>query len=280
MQYSSNINLLLHLADNSLILGHRNSEWTGHGPILEQDIAISNIALDLIGHARNFYQAAARAVNEYYPRLLAANPVDSNNIGHEGSDLYPVSHKEISEDDLAYFRDSQDFLNLLIMEQPKNDWSYTILRQFLVSAFQQPYFEQLLGLENENISAIAEKSLKEIQYHTRWSGEWVIRLGDGTEESRRRLLRSLEELWPFTAEFFQPASFESDAGINIGMVERRWKNSVLNVFEKATILSEFSDISASAKMVMGGKEGNHTPYLETLLKEMQVLQRTYPGSEW
>lgn len=280
MQYSSNINLLLHLADNSLILGHRNSEWTGHGPILEQDIAISNIALDLIGHARNFYQAAARAVNEYYPRLLAANPVESNNIGHEGSDLYPVSHKEISEDDLAYFRDAQDFLNLLIMEQPKNDWSYTILRQFLVSAFQQPYFEQLLGLENENISAIAEKSLKEIQYHTRWSGEWVIRLGDGTEESRRRLLQSLEALWPFTAEFFQPASFESDAGINIGMVERRWKNSVMNVFEKATILSEFSDISASAKMVMGGKEGNHTPYLETLLKEMQVLQRTYPGSEW
>lgn len=280
MQYSSNINLLLHLADNSLILGHRNSEWTGHGPILEQDIAISNIALDLIGHARNFYQAAARAVNEYYPRLLAANPVDSNNISNEGSDLYPVSHKEISEDDLAYFRDSQDFLNLLIMEQPKNDWSYTILRQFLVSAFQQPYFEQLLGLENENISAIAEKSLKEIQYHTRWSGEWVIRLGDGTEESRRRILRSLEELWPFTAEFFQPASFESDAGINIEMVERRWKNSVMNVFEKATILSEFSDISASAKMVSGGKEGNHTPYLETLLKEMQVLQRTYPGSEW
>lgn len=280
MQYSSNINLLLHLADNSLILGHRNSEWTGHGPILEQDIAISNIALDLIGHARNFYQAAARAVNEYYPRLLAANPVESNNIGHEGSDLYPVSHKEISEDDLAYFRDAQDFLNLLIMEQPKNDWSYTILRQFLVSAFQQPYFEQLLGLENENISAIAEKSLKEIQYHTRWSGEWVIRLGDGTEESRRRLLQSLEALWPFTAEFFQPASFESDAGINIGMVERIWKNSVMNVFEKATILSEFSDISASAKMVMGGKEGNHTPYLETLLKEMQVLQRTYPGSEW
>lgn len=277
MQYPSNINLLLHLADNALILGHRNSEWTGHGPILEQDIAISNIALDLVGHARNFYQEAAKNINQHSPSFKSNLEFDNDAI-HKKTGL--LSRKALTEDDLAYFRDPPDFLNLLIVEQPKNDWAFTILRQFLVAAFQQFYFEQLLLLRDTGIAAIAEKSLKEIQYHIKWSGEWVIRLGDGTVESRTRLLHSLEQLWPFTAEFFQPALFESDAGIDLTQVERSWQNAVMNVFEKATILNEYSNIQANSNMVSGGKEGNHTPFLKTLLNEMQVLQRTYPGASW
>src|SRR5690606_35021633 len=149
---------LLHLADTSLILGHRNSEWCGHGPVLEQDIAITNISLDLIGQARNFYQYAAKLMSEQTP------------------------DRPVTEDTLAYLRDVREFRNLLLVELPKGDWAQTILRQFFVSAFQSLLFTEMQKSKDLQLSAIATKSLKEVTYHLRWSSEWVIRLGDGTEE--------------------------------------------------------------------------------------------------
>src|SRR5688500_18023494 len=155
---------ILHLADDALILGHRNSEWTGHGPILEQDIALSNIALDLIGQARNFYQLAAEQLQQ------------ENKTDHQ-----------ITEDTLAYLRDAREFKNCLLVEQQNGDWGKTILRQFLFSAYQSPLYKRLMKSNNHHLAAIAEKSLKEVAYHLRWSSEWVIRLGDGTVESNNRM---------------------------------------------------------------------------------------------
>ena len=154
------INYTLHLADNTLILAQQNSAWCAHGPILEQDIAITNISLDLLGQARNFYQYAATVI---------------------GNDT--------TEDSLAYLRDTRDFKNCLLVEQSNGDWGKTILRQFLFSNYQYLLYEKLQHNNDEQIAAIAAKALKEVTYHLRWSGEWVIRLGDGTEESRRRILR-------------------------------------------------------------------------------------------
>src|SRR5580765_252994 len=146
---------IIHLADNALILGHRNSEWTGHGPILEQDIAISNIALDLVGQARNFYQLAASRLNTLEPG------------------------EDITEDDLAYLRDSTEYTNLLLVEQPNGDWAKTILRQFYFSTYQGLLHNELLKSQSPEIPAISEKSLKETRYHAQWHFEWVLRLGDG-----------------------------------------------------------------------------------------------------
>src|SRR2546430_7852708 len=161
---------VLHLADDALILGHRNSEWCGHGPVLEQDIAITNISLDLIGQARNFYQYAAQ-------------------LKSDGS----------SEDSLAYLRDAHEFKNCLLAEQPNGDWAATILRQFFFSAYQFYLYQQLQNIpdiyRDQQLAAIAEKSLKEVTYHLRWSSEWVIRLGDGTDESRKRMINAIDELW-------------------------------------------------------------------------------------
>src|SRR5215467_730404 len=187
-------NFLLHLADNALILGHRNSEWTGHGPILEQDIAISNIALDLIGQARNFYQYAASVINQN----------EKNSKG------------DITEDTLAYHRDGWDFKNCLLVEQPNGDWAKTILRQFYFSLYQFYLYEALTHSKDKTIAAIAEKAIKEVAYHVRWSSEWVIRLGDGTLESNQRMNNAVSELTRFTDELFITAPFEQKA-INKGV---------------------------------------------------------------
>ncbi|HJU45242.1 MAG TPA: 1,2-phenylacetyl-CoA epoxidase subunit PaaC, partial [Chitinophagaceae bacterium] len=170
------INYTLHLADNALIIGHRCSEWCGHGPILEQDIALSNMALDYIGQARNFYQYAATLIGG-----------------------------EATEDSLAYLRDEREFKNLLLTEMPNGDWAQTILRQFFFSTHQYYLYARLQQSSDVQLAAIAEKSLKEVTYHLRWSSEWVIRLGDGTEESKQRLLNALDELWMFTGELFEMA---------------------------------------------------------------------------
>ena len=166
---SNLINYTLHLADNALILGQRNTEWCGHGPILEQDIAITNISLDLVGQARSFYQYAAQ-------------------LKADGS----------TEDMLAYFRTERDFKNCLLVEQPNGDWAQTILRQFLFSSYQYFLYQELQKNSDETLAAIAEKSLKEVSYHLRWSSEWVIRLGDGTKESHSRILKASDELWRYT----------------------------------------------------------------------------------
>jgi ring-1,2-phenylacetyl-CoA epoxidase subunit PaaC len=257
------INYTLHLADNSLILGHRNSEWTGHGPILEQDIAISNIALDLIGQARNFYQYAAKLINESTVQQL-------NNS----------TYQPATEDTLAYLRNTNDFKNFLLVEQPNGDWGKTILRQFFFSAHQFYLYQQLKNSNDETLAAIAEKSLKEVVYHLRWSSEWVIRLGDGTEESHSRMLKAIDDLWMFTEEMFEPASYELTAikegfGIDVSLLKSEWMKKVKDVFDEATL-----SIPQNVKMQTGGKKGNHTQHLENILTEMQFLQRAYPNSKW
>jgi ring-1,2-phenylacetyl-CoA epoxidase subunit PaaC len=270
INYSTNqlINYSLHQADNTLILGHRNSEWTGHGPILEQDIAISNIALDLVGQSRNFYQYAAQLINEINPN---SSP---NGGGREGA---------ASEDSLAYLRDGWDFKNCLLVEQTNGDWAKTILRQFLFSNYQSLLYEALLKSEDQTIAAISEKSLKEVTYHLRWSSEWVIRLGDGTEESHRRMLLAVDDLWKFTEELFEPAEYEKHAaaagmGTDISLLKSRWQRITDEVFEQATLPkpSPAHEVWNGAK----GKEGQHTEHLGYILAEMQFLQRAYPGCEW
>lgn len=279
-------NLLLHLADNALILGHRNSEWTGHGPILEQDIAISNIALDLVGQSRNFYQYAAELINAVNGNEVGQNGSGDTekNLGNPGAALkfgeknsaYTASLT--TEDSLAYLRDVQDFRNHNIVELPKGDWAVSTLRQLLVSLYQKFYYKALLKLGDAQLNAILEKSLKEVEYHIKWSGEWVVRLGDGTEESRKRLLNALSDLWPYTKEFFEPAEFEE--GIDLQSIEEQWNKQVIRIFEMATILTEYSDISTEPGFKTTGKNGIHTEHLGYILAEMQYLQRAYPGCEW
>jgi len=240
----------LHLADNALVLGHRNSEWTGHGPILEQDIALSNIALDLIGQSRNFYQYAAVLKGE-----------------------------NDTEDDLAFLRGSSEFLNCLIVEQDNGDWGKTIVRQFLMSAYLYPLYHMLQHCGDEIIAAIASKSLKEVTYHLRWSSEWVIRLGQGTSESHSRITAAVNGLWMYTAELYTPVEYEINlpehVAPNYDLIKQEWKNRTEEVFKRAGLMIPF-DI----EMANGGKMGVHTPALEQLLSEMQYMQRTYPGMEW
>jgi ring-1,2-phenylacetyl-CoA epoxidase subunit PaaC len=246
------IDYTLHLADNALIIGHRNSEWCGHGPVLEQDIAITNIALDMIGQARNFYQYAAQ---------LAGNGA--------------------TEDSLAYLRDAIDFKNNLLVEIHNGDWAQTVLRQFFFSTYQYFLYQQLQNSFDTQLAAIAEKSLKEVTYHLRWSSEWVIRLGDGTEESKRRMLSAIDEVWTFTGELFIPISYERLAvsegfGVDVSIIKKEWDKKVKAVFEEATL-----PIPADTTwMQSGGKEGRHTENLGFILAEMQFLQRAYPNSEW
>jgi ring-1,2-phenylacetyl-CoA epoxidase subunit PaaC len=237
---------ILHLADNALILGQRNSEWCGHGPILEQDIAITNISLDLVGQARNFYQYAA---------LLKA----------DGS----------TEDSLAYLRTEREFKNCLLVEQPNGDWAQTILRQFLFSNYQYLLYQQLQTSEDKQLAAIAEKSLKEVTYHLRWSSEWVIRLGDGTDESHQRMIGAIDELWKYTGELFVAADYEKESGIDVSNLKDPWLEKVKEIFNEATL-----PFPEKTFMQEGGKQGRHTEYMGYILTELQYLQRAYPGSEW
>lgn len=252
-------NYIIHQADNALILGHRNSEWTGHGPILEQDIAISNIALDLIGQARNFYQFAAYRMNEFMPE------------------------EKITEDDLAYLREANEFKNFILVEQPNGDWANTILRQFYFSSYQLLLFRDLTNSPYPELAAICEKSVKETKYHVKWSGEWVIRMGDGTEESHERMLNAMLNLNPWTAELFQPVDFDYEAdatgaGALPETLKNEWYQQVNKVLEAATLPT----LSSGEKpmQLLSGKKGVHSEHLEPLLAEMQILQRTYPGATW
>jgi ring-1,2-phenylacetyl-CoA epoxidase subunit PaaC len=242
---------LLHLADNALILGHRNSEWCGHGPILEQDIALTNIALDLIGQSRYFFQYAAE--------LMGGNA---------------------SEDSLAYLRDERAYLNFLMLELPKGDWGMTLTRQFLFSHYQRLLYQALISSSDERISAIAEKALKEVSYHARWSSEWMIRLGDGTEESHRRVQDSLNDLWPYTGEFFMDEPGDAalaDSGISVlpSSLKEAWIGAIVPVLNEAGL-----NIPTGTWQHSGGRKGSHTEHLGYILAEMQFLQRAHPGADW
>jgi len=242
---------ILHLADNALILGQRLSEWCGHGPILEQDMAMTNISLDLVGQSRSLFQLA--------------------------SDLEGMGK---SEDDLAFLRVGIDYKNCLLVEQPNGDFALTIVRQFFYDAYNYHNYQALLKSNNEQLRAIAEKSLKEITYHLKWSSEWVIRLGDGTEESSLRVKNAILSLWKYTGELFTPVDYEIEAarsglGVDLEKIEILWAEEVNKIFDLAGL-----KVPERGWMQKGGKKGAHTEHLGFILADMQYLQRTYPGQKW
>ena len=191
---------------------------------------------------------------------------------------------EVSEDSLAYFRNSSNFKNLLLVEQPKGDWAQTILRQFFFSAYQYLLFEKLRESKDEQIAAIANKAFKEITYHLRWSSEWVIRLGDGTRESKGRMLKAIDNLLPYTGEFFTPADYEGEkiTGFDLADLKQQWLNKTLAVLNEATLGAAVlqNENIGGVFMQTGGKQGIHTENLGFILAEMQYLQRMHPGAEW
>ena len=242
---------VLQLADTSLILAHRLSEWCGHGPVLEQDLAMANIALDMLGEARSYYQYAAEL---------------------EGQGR--------TEDDLAYLRSAVEYRNPLLVEQPNGDFAHTILRQFLFDNFHYHLLRKLKEGPDAQLAAIAEKSVKEAAYHLKWSSEWVIRLGDGTDESRKRLDKAIATLWRFGGELTTPTATEA-ALQQIGVLPdyaallAEMQAHTEHVFAEATV-----PLPAPAFAQLGGKTGRHTEHLGYLLAELQYMQRTYPGLTW
>ncbi|HEX5150515.1 MAG TPA: 1,2-phenylacetyl-CoA epoxidase subunit PaaC [Parafilimonas sp.] len=256
--YKFLIPYILHLADNTLILAQRNSEWCGHGPVLEQDIAITNISLDLLGQARNFYQYAAELVNQSTNQPI--NPA--------------------TEDTLACLRDTRDFKNCLLAEQENGDWGQTILRQFLFSNYQYLLYEKLKENTDQQLAAIAAKALKEVTYHLKWSTEWVIRLGDGTEESHQRMLHAIGELWPYVDELFINAEYEiallnDSIGVDVASLQPPWNKKTEEVFSEAKL-----EVPQNVFGQKGGKQGVHTEKLGYILAELQFMQRAYPNSVW
>ena len=241
----------LRRADDVLILGHRVSEWCGHAPMMEEDMALANMGLDLIGQARELYTYAAK-------------------VEGAGND----------EDNYAYLRDVRQYRNLLLVEQPNGDFARTIVRQFFYSAFSEPYWRAMMKSKDATLAAIAAKSEKESAYHLRHTSEWMIRLGDGTEESHRRAQTAIDDLWAFTGELFH--ADESDAalissGVAIDPEGLRglWMDTVSNVLSVATLKRPASDW-----MQKGGRTGNHTEHLGHLLSELQSMQRTFPNATW
>lgn len=264
----------LQIADNALIIGHRLSEWCGHGPILEQDIALTNIALDHLGQARSLYQYAAEQFNELSSTEQAGVMTSAalQNIIATG--------KSVDEDDIAFLRDGWDFRNVLLVEQPNKDWAYTVARAFYYDAFNFLFYSELQKSNDETLAAIAEKSLKEVTYHLRWSSEWVIRLGDGTAESGQRMQDALNSRWPYTGELFSisaadKAMQEYGTGIDLDEIKAKWLERISAVINEATL-----EMPAAGWMQHGGKEGQHSEHLGYVLAELQFMQRAYPNMEW
>lgn len=264
----------LQIADNALIMGQRLGEWCGHGPILEQDIAMTNIALDHLGQARSLYQYAAEQFN--------ALPVQ------ERKDLFAsVALQQIvaagnmaEEDDLPYLRDSWDFHNALLVEQPNGDWAHTIARSLFYDTFNFFFYTELQKSKDETLAAIAEKSLKEVTYHLRWSSEWAIRLGDGTEESHQRMQDAVNELWSYAGELMMMGEADNaalQAGIGVGLqtIKPLWQQRIGAVLQEATLQAP-----TTSWVQEGGKQGRHSEHLGHLLTELQFMQRTYPGMKW
>jgi len=243
--------LLLRLGDDRLVLGHRNSEWCGHGPILEEDIALANIALDLVGQSQLFLELAGT-------------------IEGQGRDA----------DNLAYWRDESQFRNLQMVELPRGDFAFTLVRQLLFAAWSHHYLDALAKGRRPDLAGIAAKAFKENRYHFRHASQWVIRLGDGTEESHARAQAALDELWPWTGEFFyRDETDQVLAGDGLApepeTIHEPWLALVTDVLTRATLVPP----TGPMRMV-GGRRGRHTEHLGHMLAEMQIVARSHPGASW
>jgi ring-1,2-phenylacetyl-CoA epoxidase subunit PaaC len=241
----------LRRADDALILGHRLSEWCGHAPMLEEDMALANMGLDLLGQARELYSYAA-----------------------------VVEGKGNDEDKFAYLRDVRQYRNLLLVEQPNGDFARTMVRQFFYAAFADLYWRAMMKSKDETLAAVAAKSEKESAYHVRHCSEWIVRLGDGTEESHARAQTAIDDLWAFTGEMFETDDSERaliDTGIAVDPASLRpqWLETVSEIAGEATLALPRGDW-----MQRGGRSGRHSEHLGHLLSELQSIQRTFPGGTW
>jgi ring-1,2-phenylacetyl-CoA epoxidase subunit PaaC len=244
-------NYVLRLGDDSLILGQRLGEWCGHGPILEEDIAMTNISLDLIGQAMSL--------------LDYAGEIDGQGKDHDA---------------LAFLRFENEYRNAILLEQPNGDFAHTMMRQFLFDAFRKPLYEKLLDSSDQQIAAIAEKSLKETRYHLKHTSEWIIRLGDGTDESHQRAQKALDLLWRYTDELF----FETEEDLALvaegivpamNVIKAEWSKTVAAVLAEATL-----NIPTNNWQFEGGRRGVHSEHLGYLLADLQYMQRAYPNMKW
>jgi ring-1,2-phenylacetyl-CoA epoxidase subunit PaaC len=241
----------LRRADDALILGHRLSEWCGHAPMLEEDMALANMGLDLLGQARALYSYAAQ-------------------IEGKGND----------EDKLAYLRDVRQYRNLLLVEQPNGDFAHTLVRQFFYAAFADLYWRAMMQSSDTTLAAIAAKSEKESAYHLRHSSEWMLRLGDGTVESHARAQTAVDDLWAFTGEMFdaddsERALIDSGIAIDPATLHPQWLKTVSSIVSEATLA-----LPSTGWMQKGGRSGRHSEHLGHLLSELQSMQRTFPGASW
>ena len=242
---------VLRRADDALILGHRLSEWCGHAPMLEEDMALANMGLDLLGQARELYSYAAK-----------------------------VEGRDNDEDKFAYLRDVRQYRNLLLLEQPNGDFARTMVRQFFYAAFADLYWRAMMKSGDATLAAIAAKSEKESAYHLRHSSEWMVRLGDGTEESHARAQTGIDDLWAFTGEMFEVdggerALIEAGIAVDPATLRPQWLKTISSVVSEATLALPKSDW-----MQQGGRFGRHSEHLGHLLSELQSMQRTFPGATW
>jgi ring-1,2-phenylacetyl-CoA epoxidase subunit PaaC len=241
----------LSLGDNALILGQRLAEWCGHSPALELDIAATNLSLDLIGEAQLYLDYAAK-------------------VEGEGR----------SADDLAFLRDCLKFRNYLLLEQPNKNWGRTTVRLFLYSTFMVLYLEQLQNSKDEQLAAIAAKAIKEVLYHKRFSSEWMLRLGDGTDESKAYVQKGLEDMWRFTGEMFAMSDgelrlCEKGIAVDAAALKAPWNAEVDAILDKAGLIKPLSQA-----IITGRFKGHHSEHLGHILSDMQFLQRAYPGAKW
>ena len=245
------VEYLLRLGDDRLVLGHRLSEWAGHAPILEEDIALGNIALDLLGQAT----------------LLLHLAGDAEGRGRD-------------EDALAYFREAVDFRNVQLVELPRGDFAVTMVRQLFFDVFSLYQTEALQQSSHAELAGIAAKAHKEVRYHARHSSEWVVRLGDGTAESHRRAQAAVDELWRFTGELFladdvDEAMLAAGVGVDLAALRPHWERTVAEVLDAATLRAPTGGF-----MARGGRQGRHTEHLGRMLAEMQIVARSHPGAKW
>jgi len=242
----------LRLGDSSLIAGQRLAEWCGHGPILEEDIAMTNISLDLIGESRAFYTYAGE-----------------------------LEGKGRNEDDIAYLRDAMEYRNVLLVEQPNGDFAVTMMKQLFFSTYLYLLYKELQSSKDKTISAVAEKSVKEVTYHLRHSSEWVVRMGDGTDESKKRTQNALNDLWMYTGDLFDMDETDATlikAGIAADMnkIKLEWDKMIADILTRAKLTIPPAD----TWMARGSRAGKHTEYLGYILAEMQALPREFPGAKW